>query len=217
MKALELEYKDDEPEQYAARVKAVASLIFFAAPDILPPAGGKLTPFHGLDEAGFEALMAIEDEVFGYHMGVAGGSAGVRPFSVCETKYMIEKYVREGKQYSDFDSYKAGFTAYAAACSKADVEEWYNFRGLGGLRPSWVESNIMDRFLRRMNGKCAGTPAQEWTAECAKWNADRLDYRLKGNRQLAGRQMFYDPATQESYLTNPQNMVALLAKKRQSA
>src|SRR5262252_5325510 len=43
LRALEIEYSA-EPDQFHARVAALASMIFFAAPDVLPPDGGKTTP-----------------------------------------------------------------------------------------------------------------------------------------------------------------------------
>lgn len=208
LKAVELEYAN-EPDQLQARMTALASMVFFAAPEILPPAGGKLTPFHGLDMAQFEQLMHIEDAVFDTLVQRNGSVVGVRPFSVCETRYIIEQYVRPRRAYDGFEAYKAGYQAFAATCPQKDLDEWYNFRGLGHLRPSWVESNVMDRFLRRMNTRCAA-PTPEWQAECARWNADRLAYRIEGNRELATRLLFYDPATQEAHFSDVYQPLVLL-------
>lgn len=208
LQAVQLEYAK-EPDQLAARVRALGSMVFFAAPEILPPASGKLTPFHGLDESQFEALMAIEDSVFQQHVYRNGSLVGVRPFSVCETRYMIEEYVRPRRAYTDYASYRAGYQTYATSCPQEDLDEWYNFRGLGHLRPSWIESNIMDRFLRRMLTKCVA-PTAEWQEECDRFNADRLAYRLDGNRQLASRLMFYDPATQEALASDVYQSLVLL-------
>jgi hypothetical protein len=206
--ALEIEYADSEPEQFDARLRALASMIFFAAPDILPPEGGKTTPFHGLDMDQFDALMAIEDRVWDALVDKNGGSGdGVRPFSVCETRYMIETFVRPRVELGAMDDYIAGYREFAAGCPQADLDEWYNFRGLGGLRPSWVESNIMDRFLRRMASRCQG-PDPGWEAECARWDEDRLAYRLDKNRQMAARFMHYDPA-QEARLADSSEEIAL--------
>ena len=118
-----------------------------------------------------------------------GGSVvGVRPFSVCETRYMIEAFVRPRVELDGMDAYRDGYVEFAKSCPKADLAEWYNFRGLGHLRPSWVESKIMDRFLRRMARNCQD-PTTEWQAECEKWDEGRLAYRLDGNRQMATRFM----------------------------
>jgi len=206
--ALELEYATSEPDQFDARLRALASMIFFAAPDILPPEGGKTTPFHGLDMDQFEALMSIEDRVWAELVDRNGGSGdGVRPFSVCETRYMIETFVRPRVAFESMADYTTGYQAFAAACPQADLDEWYNFRGLGGLRPSWVESNIMDRFLRRMASRCQG-PDPGWEAECARWDEDRLAYRLDKNREMAARFMHYDPA-QEARLADTSDEVVL--------
>lgn len=206
--ALELEYAASEPEQFAARLQALASMVFFAAPDILPPEAGKATPFHGLDMEQFEALMVLEDEVWAELVARNGGSTGgVRPFSVCETRYMIETFVRPRVAPGSMADYTAGYQAFAASCPEADLAEWYNFRGLGALRPSWVESNIMDRFLRRMAARCQG-PDPGWEEECAGWDEDRLGYRLDRNRQMAARFMHYDPA-QEARLADTADEVVL--------
>ena len=50
--------------------------------------------------------------------------------------------------------YATAYAAFAATCPLADLSDWYNFRGLGGLRPSWLESNYNDRVLRRMLRTC---------------------------------------------------------------
>src|SRR5688572_22338022 len=46
MRALADEYESQHPDQYAARVRALGSMAFFALPDVLPPADGLKTPFH---------------------------------------------------------------------------------------------------------------------------------------------------------------------------
>lgn len=208
IEALQIEYAD-EPDQLLVRLQSLASLVFFAAPEITPPEGGKLTPFHGLDMDQFDALMDIEDRVWEDLVDRNGGSVnGVRPFSVCETRYMIETFVRPRAPLGTIADYRAGYAAFAASCPAADKDEWYNFRGLGHLRPSWVESNIQDRFLRRMAKECDGTPSAQLEDECAEWDAGRLAYRLDGNRQMAARFLHY-AADQEALLADTQTEVAL--------
>ena len=210
--ALSAEYATQQPAQYLARMKALGSMIFFALPDVAPPAedlGGKRTPFHGLDNAQFEALMSIEDDIFEALMAENGDDTnGVRPFSVCETTYIIETYVRPRAAFPGFAAHRTAYTAHAASCSAKDLGEWYNFRGLGGLRPSWVESNLADRFLRRMAKNCQA-PSSVWADECARWNGDRMGYRQLRNRQLAARTMYYAPAD-ESYMIDPNNPLVFL-------
>jgi hypothetical protein len=210
MSALSAEYETQHRDQYAARVKALASMAFFALPDVLPPTGGKQTPFHGLDMNQFSALMSIEDQIFNQLVSLNNNDTnGVRPFSVCETTFIIETYVRPHVAFPGFDAYKAAYTTYAAACPQQDKDEWYNFRGLGGLRPSWVESNLADRFLRRMAKTCTASPSSSWVEECGRWNADRSGYRQRKNKELAARTMFYAP-TDEAYLINPSNSLVLV-------
>ncbi len=210
MTAVQLEYAD-HPDQLAARMSALASMVFFAAPEIQPPPSGHVTPFHGLDEAQFDQLVGIEDQVWSQLVADNGGSlVGVRPFSVCETRYIIEKFVRPRTAYTTFTSYKSGYTTFAATCPAKDKAEWYNFRGLGHLRPSWIESNIMDRFLRRMLSRCDAPIDPAWTDACDAFAADRRGYRQGGNRQLASRLLMYDAATQETTLEDTNAALALV-------
>ena len=209
MSALSAEYERQHPDQFVARVKALGSMIFFAMPEVLPPADGHATPFHGLDMDQFGVLMNIEDQVFNTLTQLNNNNTnGVRPFSVCETKHIIESYVRPKKPFPGFDQYKADYMTFAASCSQKDKDEWYNFRGLGHLRPSWIESNLADRFLRRMAKNCRN-PSSVWQGECAAWESDRLGYRQLRNRQLSARTMFYAPAD-EAYLIDPDNALVFL-------
>ncbi len=207
MTALSDEYETQHPDQYAARIRALGSMIFFALPDVLPPASGLKTPFHGLDSDQFGTLMSIEDQIFNALVAQNSSSTvGVRPFSVCETTFIIESYVRPKQPFPGFSQHKTDYTTASAACTQKDKDDWYNFRGLGGLRPSWVESNLSDRFLRRMVKTCK--PGSTAT-DCAAWNADRFAYRQLRNRQLAARTMYYAPAD-EAYLINPDNALVFL-------
>jgi hypothetical protein len=208
MTALSQEYEVQHPEMYAARVRALASMAFFALPDVLPPTGGNQTPFHGLDMDQFSALISDEDQVFSALVAQnAGSTNGVRPFSVCETRFIIETYVRPRAAFPAFDAYKAAYTAYADSCPQKDKDEWYNFRGLGGLRPSWVESNLADRFLRREVKGCA--TATSHGIDCQAWTDDRFGYRQRKNRELAARTLYYAPDT-ESYVNDPNNPLVFL-------
>ena len=209
MSALAAEYETQHPDQFVARVKALGSMIFFAMPEVMPPADGHKTPFHGLDMDQMDVLMNIEDQVFNKLVALNNNNTnGVRPFSVCETKHIIESYVRPKKPFPGFDQYKADYTTFAQTCPQKDKDEWYNFRGLGHLRPSWIESNLADRFLRRMAKNCRN-PQGAWATECTSWTADRLGYRQLRNRQLSARTMFYAPAD-EAYLIDPDNALVFL-------
>jgi len=190
------------PALLKRRMQTLASMVFFSAPEVKTnPKLGKITPFHGMDEAAFEALMASEDTVFEHHTGVNGNSPnGVRPFSVCETTFMISiakgentdaAYVSD-KRIVNYDAYAVAYQKFAKSCPKKDLTEWYNFRGLGGLRPSWLESNVSDRFLRRMVSDCK-SPPPELAADCKDWDKNRLSYRDRKNTELALREVFYDP------------------------
>ena len=198
-----------EPDQLEARMRALASMVFFAMPEVEPPQGGRLTPFHGLDEEQFAALMEIQDFAFNALVAENGGELiGVRPFSVCETKFQIETFVRPREAHGTFAAYRTKYRAFAADCTQADLAEWYNYRGLGGLRPSWLESNIEERVLRRMVKEC-DDPSDDWREACARWDEDRLAYRDAVNRQLSTRFFYYAP-DDEARLYDTKEEIVLL-------
>lgn len=221
MWALDVEY-GESPALLKRRAEVLASPIYFSMPDVLPdPVVGRRTPFHGMDENQLSSLAASEDFVWNSHRSFNGGSKdGVRPFSVCETKFMIAiakgevtdaSFVSGGRVFA-FDPYAHAYAAWAKTdaghCSQADLDEFYNYRGLGELRPSWLESNYEDRVLRRMASMCKDPP-EEWWGRCGEYGAGRLRFREKKNRAMALRQMVYAPAD-EAYVTSPYNAALLL-------
>lgn len=221
MWALDVEYGENRP-LLERRAQVLASPIYFSMPEIMPdPEVGRRTPFHGMNEAQFQSLASSEDFIYGSHKSINGGSKdGVRPFSVCETKYLIEiakgsvsdPSFTSGGRVTSFTPYANAYAAWASVsagnCSQKDLEEFYNYRGLGELRPSWLESNFQDRVLRRMASVCKDPP-QEWWGRCGEYGSGRLRFREKKNRAMALRQMAYAPAD-ESYMTSPYNTVLLL-------
>ncbi|MBI2895465.1 MAG: hypothetical protein HYY06_18055 [Deltaproteobacteria bacterium] len=244
--------ENGQPTLLRERLQTLASMVMFSAPEVTTNgAVGRLTPFHGMDDAAFEALMRNEDVVFNHHMQVNGGSPnGVRPFSVCETSFLIQisrgqitdqPWASAQEAWGDsgnvstwtitsYDGYARAYQAYAAPaagnCTEADLAEWYNFRGLGALRPTWLESNISDRFLGRMHSEC-DDPSGGFVDDCAEWDEDRLGYRDRKNTELTLREVFYDPRPEttiagasqwggggamsmEQYILNPSNTGALV-------
>ncbi len=214
--AVKLEYVK-EPELLKRRVQTIASMVFFAAPEVkTDEAVGRVTPFHGMDDTAFQNLMTNEDFVWNSHTTANGGSTkGIRPFSVCETKFLIKISKGEvtgayaqNKTLTNYDQYAQAYKTAAASCEKKDLDEWYDFRGLGGLRPSWLESNYSDRVLRRMLTLCKSGSTSDVCTEFAK---DRLAYRDRKNSQMALRQMVFDTRAESKigdvqdgmYMRNP--------------
>jgi hypothetical protein len=221
MWALDVEYGENRP-LLERRAQVLASPIYFSMPEILPDAEvGRRTPFHGLTEAQLQSVASSEDVIYGSHKSFnAGSKDGVRPFSVCETKYLIEiakgnvndaSFVSGGSVWT-FAPYANAYAAWAKLeagnCTQKDLDEFYNYRGLGELRPSWLESNYEDRVLRRMASMCKDPP-QEWWGRCGEYGSGRLRFRERKNRAMALRQMAYAPAD-EAYITSPYNTVLLL-------
>lgn len=226
MWALDVEYRES-PAMLKRRAEVLASPVYFSMPDVLPDADvGRRTPFHGMDEAAFTTLGANEDFVWQSHRAFNGGSKdGIRPFSVCETKFLIgiskgeidDPAFTSQKRITSFDPYAKAYAAYAASCSERDLADWYNYRGLGELRPSWLESNYQDRVLRRYATMCKNPP-QEWWGRCGEYGQGRAAVRDKKNRAMALRQMAYDPRPEskigalsdEAYMTSPYNAALIL-------
>ena len=222
VKALKLEYAN-EPDQLERRFKVLASMVFFSAPEVATDgAVGRLTPFHGMDDAAFGLLMRNEDFVFGSHVAFNGNSPnGVRPFSVCETKYLIgistgkvdDAAFATGHALTSYDAYAQAYASFAASCDEKDKSEWYNFRGLGGLRPTWLESNFSDRVLRYMLKSCRHPSALN-QAGCDRFAGGRHGFRDAKNTAMALREVVYslDPSAQidgksdEKYINDPNDL-----------
>lgn len=214
--ALWVEFGGRYENLHRRRMEVLASMAFVRAPEILPPSFGRRMPFHGLDEAAYHRLIKIEDLVFNKLVSLNGGrKGGVPPFSVCETKYIIEHHVTNpasklstlwSMDSVTWESYRSGYTAYAASCSTADLEEWYNFRGLGTLRPTWLESNLMDRFTRRLRSMCRW---KHWDDECKGYFGDPLPYRDWRAQDVSRRFLHYAP-DQEPTLENTNSNVLLV-------
>lgn len=221
MWALDVEYRED-PALLRRRAEVIASPIYFSMPEIQPdPEVGRRTPFHGMTETHFTSLASSHDFLWGSHRSFNGGQKdGIRPFSVCETKFLIGiakgeidggSYASAGRVHT-FDAYARAYADWAKLeaghCTQRDLDEFYNYRGLGELRPSWLESNYQDRVLRRMASMCKDPPP-EWWGRCGEYGAGRLRFRDKKNRAMALRQMVYAPAD-ESHMTSPYNQALLL-------
>ena len=229
--ALHMEY-GQERDILEARVKSVGSMIFFEASGITPPEDGHLTPFHGMTTEDFHRLESMHTNVWNYHEelnrqlnpDLHNVKVGVRPLSVCEQKFMIEAYAKPDAStgvprysWTSFDEYSQNFAQWlrdgdAAGnpnCGAEDFEQWYNFRGLGGLRPTWIESNVMERTVRKMVGKCDNGVRSGWEEECAAWHADRYAYRWDVNQQLFSRFWYY-AEEDEDYMAGTSNQVVLI-------
>ncbi len=202
MWALDIEYKES-PALLRRRAEVLASPVYFTMPEILPDATvGRRTPFHGMDETAFSRLGSNEDFVWSSHLSFNGGQKdGIRPFSVCETKFLIaiskneiaDPAYAQGGYVVSFDAYAHAYQAWTSGhCSTKDLEDFYNYRGLGELRPSWLESNYQDRVLRRYAQVCKNPP-QDWWSRCGEYGNGRLKLREKKNRAFALREMVYDP------------------------
>lgn len=63
--------------------------------------------------------------------------------TVCETKYVFAKYVATGEEFQDLATYDAGYEEYKKDCPKADISDYYDFRGDSNFKHYSPESNGM--------------------------------------------------------------------------
>ena len=72
--------------------------------------------------------------------------AAVSPNTVCETKYMIGKYVSEKIPFNSLAEFERGYLAFERdprQCSEEDKNYYYNFRGDANFKEYSGESNAM--------------------------------------------------------------------------
>lgn len=67
----------------------------------------------------------------------------VAGLTVCETKYVFEKYVAEGKDFDNLETYDKNYESYKTACPTADLTDYYDFRGDSNFKHYSPESNGM--------------------------------------------------------------------------
>ena len=179
-------------------------------PTCMPPADGLKTPFHGLDMTQFDALiehrgpglqharpaqqqrhercapvLGLRDAL--HHRDVRSPARRV-PRLRSRTRPRTRPTPRAARRRTK----TSGTTSAASVvCARA-----------GSSRTSPTASSAAWRRTARTRRR-RGRPSAR------KWNADRLGYRQRKNKELAARTMFYAPAD-EAYLINPNNSLVLL-------
>lgn len=74
--------------------------------------------------------------------------------TVCETKYIFSEYVHKKKEFSDLASFQKGYQAYKAQCPKADLTDYYDFRGDSNIKHNSPESNGMIWYATSIAKAC---------------------------------------------------------------
>jgi hypothetical protein len=63
--------------------------------------------------------------------------------TVCETKYLLAKYVANGKSFDNVEAFDAGYEQYKNDCPAEDLTDYYDFRGDSNFKHYSPESNAM--------------------------------------------------------------------------
>ncbi|MCJ8275231.1 MAG: hypothetical protein HRT44_05460, partial [Bdellovibrionales bacterium] len=99
--------------------------------------------------------------------------------TVCETKYIFEKYVKKGKDFDDLDSYTQDYeNNYRQLCSLADQKDYYDFRGDSNFKHYSPESNGMIWKATSMARACRS----QWKAKSS----------VSGDKKCDGKNCFED-------------------------
>lgn len=92
----------------------------------------------------------------------------VGPFTVCETKFIIKKYVETGAEFNSLmkpkktseviktlADYLTEYKKFKNRCSNDDKDYFYNFRGDSNFKPNSPESNGMIWYSTTISNICA--------------------------------------------------------------
>ncbi|MCC6138626.1 MAG: hypothetical protein IT287_08330, partial [Bdellovibrionaceae bacterium] len=67
----------------------------------------------------------------------------VAGLTVCETKFVFEKYVAQDKSFDDIATYDKNYESYKTGCPTADLTDYYDFRGDSNFKHYSPEANGM--------------------------------------------------------------------------
>lgn len=93
-------------------------------------------------------------------MGTYQEEAPVEPYTICETKYIFQKYVIPNKRFDSSTTYAQYRNDYkkfrdkSNACSPDDKEYLYDFRGDSNFKPNSPESNGMIWYSSTIANSC---------------------------------------------------------------
>lgn len=78
--------------------------------------------------------------------------------TVCETKYILAKYVSKRQPFPGLDQYNQGLAEFKkAGCTKEDNDYYYDFRGDSNFKPNSPEANGMIWYATSIAKQCATT------------------------------------------------------------
>jgi hypothetical protein len=105
---------------------------------------------------------ARQAEIGTVKMGSYNEPASVQGMTVCQTKYIFNEISKVSKDsqknvFKDLKSFNKDFDSYSAKCSKADLEDYYDFRGDSNFKPNSPEGNGMIWYANHIASNCKTT------------------------------------------------------------
>lgn len=131
--------------------------------------------------------------------------------TVCETKYIFDKYVKQGKEFDDLETYTADYeTNYRARCSADDQADYYDFRGDSNFKHYSPESNAMIWRALSVARACKsqteaqatlqdGSPNQFDSSVCSDYFRRPFHYRYNSARSALATGLFYNGAYDSNF------------------
>lgn len=131
--------------------------------------------------------------------------------TVCETKYIFEKYVKKNVPFDDLEAYTNDYEAsYRSLCSKEDQEDYYDFRGDSNFKHYSPESNAMIWRALSVARACDsqekakvnlqdGAENQFSDSVCSDYFRRPFFYRYNSARSALATGLFYDSAYDSNF------------------
>ena len=130
--------------------------------------------------------------------------------TVCETKYIFEKYVKKGKSFDDLETYVSDYeSSYRQLCSADDQVDYYDFRGDSNFKHYSPESNGMIWKATSIARACKsqwkayntvqGQPNQYTDEDCQDYFKRPFYYRYNAARAALATGLFYSSEYGDSF------------------
>lgn len=135
-------------------------------------------------------------------------------FTVCETKYIFSEYVGKQKSFDEIKSYYEGYKTYREACSVADRQDYYDFRGDSNFKHYSPESNGMIWYATTIARACksptTARPNQNGISDqdCRNYFSRPFYYRYNAARAGLAAWLFRDGKHEEQF-SSQGKMVAI--------
>ncbi len=159
-----------------------------------------------------EAGLTLDDGTVAKGVQTIGAVSGidhaVPGFTVCETKYQFAEFVKKALKFTNFPAYMAGYGAFKAGCTPADLDYVYDFRGDSNYKPNSPESNGMIWIAKLAAAQCkdrgAAKAGAAWTdADCKRYYAEPFRSRYESARALLGSWLVYAKEHDAAFADRP--------------